>query len=384
MPLPPVYGHAQARATLAAAARAGTLTQSLLVHGPAGVGKERFAHWVAALVLCPEPDESGPCGGCRDCRSVARLEHPDVHWFFPLPRPEGASTPEKLREKLEEARGAELEHRRADPHHVPRFDRAPAHYLAAVMNLQRIAAMRPSQGSRKVFVVGDAEAMVPQESSQEAANAFLKLLEEPPADTTLVLTSSTPGALLPTIRSRVLPIRLLRLDDAAVAAFLRDELAMGADDAAALATAADGAIGRALRLRPGSGGDGALRKQRDAGRDLLAAAMAEGGADRFAAANALPPAGARGEFSGALEALALWLRDLMATAAAAPDTVRYAASDAELLRRMAARPGLTAEGVGRAILRVREAQELAAGNVNPQLIVASLLGGIRRELGGAP
>ena len=71
--------------------------------------------------------------------------------------------------------------------------------------------MRPSVGSRKVFVVGDAEAMVPQESSPEAANAFLKLLEEPPADTTLILTSSNPGALLPTIKSRVLPIRLLRL-----------------------------------------------------------------------------------------------------------------------------------------------------------------------------
>jgi DNA polymerase III subunit delta' len=382
VPLPPVYGHAHARATLAAAARSGTLTQSLLVHGPAGIGKERLAFWIAALVMCAEPGSDGPCGRCRDCRDVGRLEHPDVHWFFPLPRPEGASTPEKLREKLEEARGVELAARRADPHHVPRFDRAPAYFLGTVLNLQRLAGLRPSVGSRKVFVVGDAEAMVPQESSQEAANAFLKLLEEPPADTTLVLTSSAPGALLPTIRSRVLPIRLLRMADAEVASFLQRELEMGADEAAALATAADGAIGRALRLRPGAGGDGALQKQRDAGRALLAAALAGGDAPRFAAANAVAPAGARGEFTGSLEALALWLRDLMATAAGAPETVRFAAADAELLGRLAARPGVTAAGAGRAILHVKEAQELAAGNVNPQLVVAALLGAVRRELGG--
>jgi DNA polymerase-3 subunit delta' len=48
--------------------------------------------------------------------------------------------------------------------------------------------------------------MVPQEGADAAANAFLKLLEEPPADTTLILTSSEPGALLPTIRSRVVAL----------------------------------------------------------------------------------------------------------------------------------------------------------------------------------
>jgi DNA polymerase III subunit delta' len=381
--LPPLYGHARSRATLAAAARAGTLTQSLLVHGPAGVGKERFAHWIAALVLCDAGDTGGPCGACRSCRLVDRLEHPDVHWFFPLPRPD-AATQEKLRDRLEEARGAELEARRADPHHLPAFEKPPAYFLGTILNLQRLAGLRPSVGARKVFVVGDAEAMVPQESSQEAANAFLKLLEEPPADTTLVITSSTPGALLPTIRSRVLPIRLLRLEDAEVSAFLQRELALEREEAGALAAVADGAIGRALRLRPGSAGAGALQRQREAGRDLLAAALAEGEAPRLAAAHAAAPSGARGEFSGSLEALALWLRDLMATAAGAPDTVRYAAGDEALLRRLAVRPGVSPEGVARAILRVREAQAMAGGNVNPQLILAGLLGGIRRELEEAP
>jgi DNA polymerase-3 subunit delta' len=380
VPLPPVYGHADALAMLASAARAGNLSQSLLVHGPAGIGKERVALWLAQRVLCEQPRADGPCGQCRSCRQIDRLEHPDVHWFFPLPRPD-APTPEKLRDKLEEARGAELEARRANPHHVPQFEKAPAYFMGTIQNLQRLAGLRPAVGSRKVFVVGDAEAMVPQESSPEAANAFLKLLEEPPADTTLILTSSNPGALLPTIRSRVLPIRLLRLAPDEVAEFLVRELSMDRAEATTLAGISEGAIGRALRLMPGAGGAGALQRLRDTGRELLAAALAEGEAQRFAAANAVAPSGARGEFSGTLEALALWLRDLMAVAAGAPDSVAYAApADEALLRKLAARPGVRPEGVARAILRVQEAQRLAAGNVNPQLILADLLGGIRRAL----
>jgi DNA polymerase-3 subunit delta' len=381
MPLPPVYGHADALAMLAAASREGNLSQSLLVHGPAGIGKERVALWLAQLVMCEQPQPDGrPCGTCRSCRDIDRLEHPDVHWFFPLPRPD-AATPEKLRDKLEEARGVELVARRANPQHVPSYEKAPAYFMGTIQNLQRLAGMKPSVGSRKVFVVGDAEAMVPQESSPEAANAFLKLLEEPPADTTLILTSSNPGALLPTIKSRVLPIRLLRLSLDEVRDFLVRETKMPEAEAASLASISEGAIGRALRLMPGAGGAGTLQRLRDTGRDLLTAALAESEAARFAAANAVAPAGARGEFSGTLEALALWLRDLMAVAAGAPDSVAYAAGgDEALLRKLASRPGVRPEGVARAILHVQEAQEMAGGNVNPQLILADLLGGIRRAL----
>ncbi|HEX8692783.1 MAG TPA: hypothetical protein VF746_10205 [Longimicrobium sp.] len=379
MALPPVYGHADVRAKLITALRAGNLPQSLLVHGPAGVGKERVGLWLAQQLVCASPAADGTaCGQCQPCRMVLRLEHPDVHWFFPLPRPD-AATPEKLRDKLEEARGAELEARRGDPFHVPAYDRAPAYFLGMVQNLQRLASVRPAMGRRKVFVVGDAEAMVPQESSPEAANAFLKLLEEPPADTTLVITSSNPGALLPTIRSRVLPVRLLRLSAAEVADFLVRERGMPPKQAEELAAVSEGAVGRALRLLPTAGGAGMLQKQRETARGLLVAATSGSGAERFAAANAVAPAGARGEFAAGLEALGLWLRDLMAVAAGAPEQVAYT-DDPALLAAIAKKPGVSAEGVASAILRVREAQDMAAGNVNPQLILADLLGGIRRDL----
>src|SRR5688500_5835125 len=169
MVMPPVYGHAEVRAKLLSALRGGNLPQSLLFHGPAGVGKERMGMWLAQQILCTRPRPDGlACGECQPCRMTERLEHPDLHWFCPLPRPD-ASTPEKLRDKLEESRGAELEARRADPFHVPAYDKAPSYFLGMVQNLQRFATSRPAMGSRKVFLVGDAEAMVPQESSPEAA-----------------------------------------------------------------------------------------------------------------------------------------------------------------------------------------------------------------------
>ena len=379
MALPPVYGHQEVRRTLATALRKGNLSQSLLIHGPAGVGKERLGLWLTRMLMCETPRPDGAaCGECRSCRFVDRLEHPDVHWFFPLPRPD-AATPEKLRDKLEEARGAELAARRSDPFHVPQYDKAPAYFLGMVQNLQRLASVRPAMGSRKVFVVGDAEAMVPQESSPEAANAFLKLLEEPPADTTLILTSSNPGALLPTIRSRVLPVRVLRLAAHEVADFLVREKGMKPQEAEGLAARSEGAIGRALRLLPSAGGAGVLQKHRETGRALLAAATAPSAAERLAAANAVAPAGARGDFSAGLDALAQWLRDLMAVAAGAPEHVAYT-DDAGFLAALAKKPGVTAEGAGAAILRVQEAHEAAQGNVNPQLILADLLRGIRRDL----
>ena len=378
MPLPPLHGHHDVRARLAAAARSGTLAQSLLIHGPSGVGKERLGRWVAQVLVCEAEPARRPCGECRSCRMAERLEHPDVHWFFPLPRPD-AQTPEKLREKLEEARYAELAARRQDPAHVPEYDKTPAYFLGTIQNLQKHAGVRPAMGHRKVFVVGDAEAMVPQESSPEAANAFLKLLEEPPADTTLVLTSSTPGALLPTILSRILPVRVLPLAQEEVASFLVDVKELPREQAEETARQAQGSIGRALRLLPSGGGPGPLGRRREAGKALLLAAVADSPAARLAAANAQAPAGARGEFTSHLDALSLWLRDLMAVAAGAPEHA-VSSGDRGMLARLAEKRGIGPEAVAGALLRVQEARELAAGNVNPQLIVAELLRGIRRDL----
>ncbi|NIP79633.1 MAG: AAA family ATPase, partial [Gemmatimonadetes bacterium] len=217
-----IYGHEDVRRDLAAAVARGELPGSLLVHGPPGVGRQTLARWLARLLTCEAPDPAGPCGTCRACRLALDLQHPDIHWFFPLPRPKGASSPEKLADALEEARFEALDQRRAEPLYRPPEGEPVGLYLAQVRTIRKLGVTRPAMGPRQVFIIGDAELLVPQEASQEAANALLKILEEPPPATTFVLTAADPEALLPTVRSRLLPVRLRPFAEERVRRFLEE------------------------------------------------------------------------------------------------------------------------------------------------------------------
>lgn len=365
--LHPAVGHEELQQRLADSVRRGRLPSSLLLYGPAGVGKQRLALWLGQLLLC---EERSACGRCRACRLSVRLEHPDLHWFFPLPRPRGASTPQKLREKLEEARLEEIAERRAASLAVRDFDGATGIYLAAVQQLKAMAARRPAMGPASVFVVGDAEAMVPQAASPEAANAFLKLLEEPPLDTYLLLTSSRPGRLLPTIRSRTLGLRVAPVDAGAVERLLVEQAELDRARARAIARRAQGAPGRALGLLSES-----AESVRDKAADLLAAALSPNLEDRWAFAASLPPSGARGEFDDVLAAMTELLRDLLAASLGRADLgFEPRAATAVAGRGLPPPHALVA-----AVEMVDRAREEAAGNVNPQAIAAGLL----IELGSA-
>src|SRR5215210_1865263 len=173
MPLHPVIGHIAARNRLSQAIRRGKLPQVLLVTGPAGVGKQSLALWLAQMARCEQPGEE-PCGECRQCRLVATLSHPDVHWFLPIPRPK-ASDVDKQVEEAAQAIAQVVEDRRAEPLYHP-ADGMATHSLASVRLLQRRASLTAVEGGRRVFILAEADRLIAQESSQEAANALLKLL----------------------------------------------------------------------------------------------------------------------------------------------------------------------------------------------------------------
>src|SRR5918999_492639 len=203
MSIVPLFGHESLRRRLPG---------SILFHGRRGVGKQRLALWLGQLLLCAAGGER-PCGVCQHCRYSSALVHPDLHWYFPRPRLKDADADSQtVQEDYADAIAERVEQRGL----YPPTDGTEAIFVAAVRALLRQAVLSPALARRKAFVVGDAERMVPQEGSDQAANAFLKLLEEPPADTTLILTSSEPGALLPTIRSRVVAIRVPALPDRSI------------------------------------------------------------------------------------------------------------------------------------------------------------------------
>src|SRR5262249_14208360 len=153
------------------------LPQTILLVGPPGVGKQRFGLWLGQAILCEDPQRS-PCGACRSCLQVLGLGHPDLHWFMPVPRPT-AGEPDKQIQEVEEAIGEVLEARRKSPLYGT-GDGLLGHFVSTSRLLLRRAALTPAAGRKKVFVIAEADRLVPQEANPEAANALLKLLEEPP------------------------------------------------------------------------------------------------------------------------------------------------------------------------------------------------------------
>lgn len=322
MPLIRLAGHESLRKRLSDAIAHGTLPASLLLHGPAGGGKERLALWIAARLLCDTPTAGGePCEACAQCRYVLTGQHPDLHWYFPRPRLKDADPDvEDVLEDLAEAISERLEKTGVWEPAAP----TDSLYVATVRALVRRASMMPALAKRKVIVVADADRMIAQEGSDQAANAFLKLLEEPSPGTNIILTTSSPGSLLPTIRSRVSAIRVAALPASA----LKELAALGVNAekhttsrkaAAAFISAAEGSVADRYRL-----------------------AFVQGGA------------GARGAFSETLDALTALLAERAREAAAAADERRTA-------------------GAARAVALVEDARQLARQNVNPQLISARLL-----------
>jgi len=379
--LHPHWGHDSLLEALARARSENTLPAALLIHGPQGVGKQHLALWLARMLLCEAPGPAGPCETCHACFLAGKLEHPDLHWYFPLPRPKNASTPEKLARALEEARAEVLAEIRANPLR-PAGDEGPkALYLAAARNLRGKAHRRPSMGPRQVFIIAQAEALAPQASSSEAANALLKVLEEPPEGTTLILTSAEPGRLLPTIRSRTTKVHLPPLTQGEVAGFLVAHAGMDDAEARAAAGFSRGAIGRALGFRREGEEPGPLEQTRLQALGLLAAALAPNPERRIKAALDFRSTGARG-----LRDLFNFLEECLGELARSASGVPLdggSPKEAQFLQNAVSRLEIHPSSVPGAMERVDRARAMAAGNVNPQLLIFGLLHDLRDELAGA-
>jgi len=350
MTLHPLYGHEALRHRLGQAAGSGRLPQSLLFEGPPGVGKQRVALWLAQRLACEAPAQDGePCGACQPCVLTLKLSHPDVHWFVPIELQSKGGDADRQVEAAEELLGEVLQARRDQPLYGPAGGMA-SHPMASVRLLLRRLVLRPALGGPRVFVLGDAERLRPQTGADAAPNALLKALEEPPPGTYFVLTTSDASALLPTILSRIVRVRVKRVPDSVAASFAQSELKLSASDCKTIAFAAGGSIGRIVANQDRGSGP------REAAQRFLAAA-GRGPLERYSLALSQAPFEARGAFTEMLDALL------------------------ERLRQEAASGGETGRVV-EAISRVLEARTLARGNVNPQLLAAVLADDLSEQAGG--
>ncbi len=207
MPFRELAGHRRLFGLLGRALLSESLPQSLVFAGPDGVGKRQAALALAEAINCLAPVDAGAagrdaCGTCVSCRKIGRAIHPDVV----LVEPDGASIRiEQIREVVAQT------------------------------------VYRPFEGQARVVVIDNADLM-----GDEAQNALLKTLEEPPARNVFVLVTARPDVLLPTIRSRCCLLRFAPLAPAEMAAALMARHKMDEDEARAAAALSTGSFARAL------------------------------------------------------------------------------------------------------------------------------------------
>ncbi len=199
-----IEGHEKPVTILKRALANRTLAHAYLFSGEEGIGKKMTAFALAAAVNCANRGPEGGCGECPSCRKVASGGHPDVHLLGPD--------------------GDEI-----------KIDR--------IRQIQADLALKPFEGAKKTLIVDSAERM-----NQASANAFLKTLEEPPGDALILLITSMPQSLLPTIRSRCQEIRFQPLPRRTIAHALMKQRGLSEGDAWFLAALAQGSMGRSLEM----------------------------------------------------------------------------------------------------------------------------------------
>ena len=226
------------KSMLVNAIRSGRLGGSLLFHGPDGSGKSSLAFWLAQILNCENINNDLPCGTCASCRKITTLTHPDVYWVFPVPGgfyKSGRPDDRKFAEVFEKKRNT--------PWISTGFDEKAEHHLAAMQRVRADAAKRPYEGRYKIFIITHADRL-----RQEAANSFLKLLEEPQPQVILILCSDRPRALIPTILSRCLRLRVSRPSRQTQLDTLINRLGVDRPEAEKLFNIAEGNLTQAITL----------------------------------------------------------------------------------------------------------------------------------------
>jgi len=225
-----VLGNDRIKKILRLALERGRVPNSILFSGPKGVGKKRLAVILAQALNC-ERETADACGECPTCVKIANGKLPDV-WTI---EPEGQSI--KL-EPMQEVRQA--------------------------------AYLRPLSARRRVFIVADAEKM-----TGDAANSLLKILEEPPSSSHIILVTSNAHLILPTIKSRCQILNFSPIGREAIARALAEK-GQAEERARIIALLVNGNLEEALALK----WDEAQEKRREAW-ELFVALQTGAGASEF-------------------------------------------------------------------------------------------------------
>ena len=302
-----LLGQSRAQAAFLQAYNSGRLHHAWLVTGPRGVGKATLA-WQLARFLLAEPVDDGPTmfGDTTKPSNIdVSDDHPVAHRLAALSEPRLFLLRRAWDEKAKKLKS------------VITVDEA--------RKLRNFFALSAADGGRRVVIVDAADEMNPN-----AANALLKLLEEPPERTTLFLISHQPSRLLPTIRSRCRELRCNPLSPEDMAKALSAAGAKTSNNPTALAALAGGSVGEALRLT----NLGGLETYQEI-IDLIATHPSLDRARALRLAESIVGKGKEPRYDLLLGLFDLFLARTARTGASGPAVIEAAKGETQLMRRLA-------------------------------------------------
>ncbi|MBT3944894.1 MAG: hypothetical protein HOF42_00545 [Candidatus Marinimicrobia bacterium] len=195
-----------------------------LFSGPAGSGKESLSIQFAQLLNCEKPSHQS-CEICPSCKRFQKLQHEKLTIIFPLPTPKSQKKDDNsddnnaINRKDLELVTDSIFKKSEDPFYKILIPKANRILIHSVRELRRTLYFKSEPIGRKIVLIFDAHLL--SAGQGEAANALLKILEEPPGNTTLILVTDHIELLLPTILSRCQRIGIPRLNDGFVGEWLQ-------------------------------------------------------------------------------------------------------------------------------------------------------------------
>ena len=240
-----IIGQETEKRQLRQAVSEGRIPHAQLFVGPAGVGKLALALAYAQYISCPNRDEHDSCGTCPTCLQFNKLQHPDLHFVFPIIKGDEGDVCDAFADKW---RGLLTEQRYFDIDDWYRILGAETKqgmiYEKESAEIMRKLSLKSFSGGYKIMIIWQ-----PEKMNVTCANKILKLLEEPPTKTLFLLVSEHPEQLLSTILSRVQEVRVPRLGEADIAAGLQTVYSWLSDqEAKTVAHMANGSYLAALKI----------------------------------------------------------------------------------------------------------------------------------------
>jgi DNA polymerase-3 subunit delta' len=333
-------GNTRVKEALKRMINSGRLPGALLFTGEEGVGKKRFALEIARALNCRRPRDGEACGVCPSCVRIKKLNYPEREDADEWSRIIWTNHPDV---------GLVVA-----PKRVLRVDQ--------MRQIEKEANFRPFEGNARIFLIDEADKL-----NDASANALLKVLEEPPRTSYLILITARPAMLLPTILSRCQMIRFAPLTPPEIESHLLKNKEFDSKTAKLRARASGGSIGRALASDMVT-----FTSQRKAMMGVLnALVMTNDRAQLLRSAEQLNEAQYRDEFEERLDVLETLIRDAWMLSLGVNENLVVNADLLPQLKELSER--LDAGRAGDWILQLEDLREQLLVNVNRKVTTDALL-----------